>query len=250
MQARLCLWILFYLKAFRVDNKLNVFMLIGQSNMAGRGLLDEVAVLRSLNIRMFRDGQWISAKEPLHTDKPDIAGVGLGMSFAADLLKESPDTAIGLVPCAVGGTPLDRWMPGADLYDNAIAITRQALSAGTLKGILWHQGEAESNEPYKANSYGDRFQKMITCLRRDLNAEDVPVITGEIGHFLEEYNGCDHFETVNSQLNQLCETIPNYGCASASALRDNGDHLHFNSESLREFGKRYAWEYIKLKKAF
>ena len=229
-----------------MDSELSIFMLIGQSNMAGRGVLDEVEVLHSPNIHMFRDGQWSLAEEPLHADKTDIAGVGLGMSFAIELLKESPTATIGLVPCAVGGTPLARWMPGADLYNNAIATTRQALSAGSLKGILWHQGEAESSEPDKANSYGDRFQKMITCMRGDLSAEDVPVITGEIGPFLEDYDGCEYFETVNSQLHQLCETVPHYGCASAAALSDNGDHIHFNSTSLREFGKRYAREYIRI----
>ena len=64
-----------------MDNQLSIFLLIGQSNMAGRGRLEEVSALQDPQIFMFRDGRWIVAEEPLHTDKPDIAGVGLGMSF-------------------------------------------------------------------------------------------------------------------------------------------------------------------------
>ena len=65
---------------------LRVFLLIGQSNMAGRGVIDEVAAIDDPDILMFRDGRWVTAREPLHTDKPDRTGIGIGMSFAQEIL--------------------------------------------------------------------------------------------------------------------------------------------------------------------
>jgi len=118
-----------------MNSELNIFLLIGQSNMAGRGRFDEVSTLRDPQVSMFQDGRWTVAEEPLHTDKPIIAGVGLGMSFAVELLTRAHPTPIGLVPCAVGGTQLSRWMPGADLYENAVSITRLALSNPSF--ALW-----------------------------------------------------------------------------------------------------------------
>jgi hypothetical protein len=231
-----------------VDNALNIFLLIGQSNMAGRGRLDDVPPLRHSQVRMFRQGNWIVADEPLHTDKPDLAGVGLGMSFAVELIVRGRLQSIGLVPCAFGGTSLSAWLPGAALYENAVAVTREALSGGRLSGILWHQGESDSGQAQDAASYGERFQQMLHRLRHALGAEAVPVIAGELGAFLRQREPADHalFDVINRQLRQLVGKLPVYACVSASGLTDNGDHLHFDALSLRELGRRYADAYEKL----
>jgi hypothetical protein len=234
---------------------LHVFLLIGQSNMSGRGRLEEVALLQDPQVLMFRDGRWMAAEEPLHTDRPDIAGVGLGMSFAFELLASGFSGPIGLIPCAVGGTPLSRWMPGEGLYAHAVATTRLALSAqpafpaGTLDGILWHQGESDSVNVENANRYGERFQEMITHLRADLSSANVPVIAGELGEFLEDNEGCKFYEAINRQLQELEGALAQAACVSAAGLTDNEDALHFNAQSLREFGRRYAAKFMLLKSA-
>ena len=225
---------------------MNIFLLIGQSNMAGRGRLEDCPALSDPRVMMYRGGVWMQAVEPIHTDKPELAGIGLSMRFAVELVSRGFMAPIGLVPCAVGGTPLSRWMPGADLYENAVAVTKQALVGGTLKGVLWHQGEGESGEEERARTYATRFSAMIASLRGELNADDVPVIAGELGDFLEKrHPGC-FYKTVNSQLRALEGTLPRYACVSAEGLTDNGDNLHFNSASLREFGLRYANAYMKM----
>jgi hypothetical protein len=229
-----------------MKSKPDIFLLIGQSNMAGRGILGEVPALRHPQILMFRDNLWQLAVEPLHTDKPQIAGVGLGMSFAMELLAHAKDAQIGLVPCAVGGTPLARWMPGADLYENAVSAAKRALTSGILRGILWHQGEGDSGDPERAGSYGERFKQMVLGLRAALSAPRVPVVAGELGGFLREHAGCAHFKTVNQQLRALTKVLPVYGCVSARGLTDKGDQLHFNSQSLRTFGVRYARKWLEI----
>ena len=98
--------------------------------------MDEVAPLADPRVSMFRDGNWQLAEAPLHTAKPERAGVGLASGFALELLRHAPDKSIGLVPCAVGGTPLSRWVPGMELYETAVEVSKQALANGTLKGML------------------------------------------------------------------------------------------------------------------
>lgn len=231
-----------------MTDRLNIFLLIGQSNMAGRGRLDEVPRLVHPDAFMFRAGCWVTAEEPIHTDKPEIAGIGLGMSFAVSLIHEAGMAPVGLVPCAVGGTPLKRWIPGADLYENAIATTRAAVVGGTLSGILWHQGEGDSGSREDAASYGERFRKMIQSLRSDLSAESVPVIAGELGPFLQYHEGCDFFKLVNTQLKELESSLTAYACVSAQGMQDNGDSLHFNATSLRELGIRYAEAFLGVRR--
>lgn len=224
-----------------------IFLLIGQSNMAGRGQLEEVPPLSHEHIRMFRDGEWRPAREPLHRDKPEIAGVGLGMSFAFAQVERDPRARIGLLPCAVGGTRLERWVPGADLYRQAVTVARQALPSGRLRGILWHQGEGDASELERATTYGARLAGMVEALRRDLHAPEAPFVAGELGTFLSRREPpLPHWECVNEQIRALCDRLPRFACAGAEGLSDNGDALHFNSASLREFGRRYALEFERL----
>ena len=214
--------------------------------MAGRGNLEAVMPIEHPRILMFRDGQWRQAKEPLHTDKPEIAGIGLGMSFAEELLTDDPETAIGLIPCAVGGTPLYRWMPGADLYQQAVAVTQDALKEGDLKGILWHQGETDSSRLDDASSYGKRLREMILALRQEFQTPACPVLAGELGDFLEKRAECAYFTIINSALYQLSEELPMYRHVSSFGLKHAGEFLHFDAASLREFGRRYARAYRAL----
>jgi hypothetical protein len=227
-----------------MNTQREIFLLIGQSNMAGRGLLDTTTPLTHPNISMFRDGQWQMAKEPLHTDKT-TAGISLGISFAYHLFTQAPNKQIGLLPCAVGGTPLSRWMPQNDLYENAVSIAKTALSNGNiLKGILWHQGEADSKDIPTANTYGTRLTTMISTLRIELQADHVPFISGELGHFLQNHEQCTYFTQINYTLRTL--KLPHYTCVSAHGLTDIGDNVHFDGPSLREFGQRYAIQYLKM----
>jgi|GEM_PF-5931251 len=123
-------------------SKLHVYLLIGQSNMAGRGDLSNEPTPIYPRVLMFTEqNQWARAVEPLQFDKKGIAGAGLGASFAQTMAEEHPEVTIGLVPCAVGGTPLSRWQKGGDLYQQAIVRIRSAMKAGVLQGVLWHQGE-------------------------------------------------------------------------------------------------------------
>ena len=230
-----------------MNQPINIFLLMGQSNMAGRGDLQTVVPIHHPDILMFRDRGWETAEEPLHTDKPEIAGVGLAMSFAAEVLKQMPDARIGLVPCAMGGSPLSDWMPGAELYTDAVALTRRAMCAGSLTGILWHQGEADSQQHADADSYGQRLETMINTLRSELDADTTPVIAGELGPFLTDHDGMDLVETVNHHLRELQRVLPMYRCASADGLTDQGDQVHFDAESLRRFGVRYARKYLEIR---
>jgi hypothetical protein len=218
---------------------MRLFLLIGQSNMAGRGLVtpqDEVTHPRIFMLT--KEGEWVPAKDPLHFDKP-IAGTGLASEFARILAREEPTARIGLIPCAMGGSSLDQWKPGAPLYVNAIQRARIAMENGAVSGILWHQGEADSS-PEKISTYATRFASMIAQLRKDLGAEDVPVVIGELGRFREESRA------FNENLPEVVRHVPKCALVSAEDLTDKGDKVHFDAAALRTFGQRYAEAFRKL----
>jgi hypothetical protein len=220
---------------------MKLFLLIGQSNMAGRGPIE--AVDKVPHPRVFtltKELVWVPAVDPLHYDKPELVGVGLGSTFGRVVADADPKITVGLIPAAFGGTSLDQWKPGGELYVNAVTRARAAMKRGQLVGILWHQGEADAT-PELAATYTARFRAMVAQLRQDLGT-DAPVIVGELGRF----------RAVNAELNpvlaKLPAAVPHCAFVSAEGLADKGDQLHFNSAALREFGRRYAQAWLALAK--
>ena len=226
----------------------DVYLLIGQSNMAGRGKLAATnegphdGVLKMSNF-----GYLVPAKEPLHYDKPS-AGAGLGASFANAMRAGDTNTTIALIPCAFGGSSLKEWEKGSYMYQRALLRTKEALrllgDKGRLAGILWHQGESDTGKEKLAATYASRLVRMITDLRADLGRGDVPVVVGELGRYLADLRAkkgrymC--FEKVNEELHAAAKLLANCECVSSEGLTPNRDILHFDTASLRVFGERYA----------
>jgi hypothetical protein len=229
--------------------RLHVYLLMGQSNMAGRGQVGAVDKAPHPRVLTFTPGNtWAPAVEPITHDKPTMLGVGPGLAFGKVMAEKYPEATIGLVSCAFGGTPLRRWERGGDLYSNAVHRAQLALRDGTLKGVLWHQGEADSGVATNANTYADRLAKMIADLRTDLGAPNLPFVAGELGEFfyLRQTNASPYVLVVNDALKHLPVRVPHTGCASSRGLKDKGDTLHFNAAAQHEFGRRYAQEMIVL----
>jgi hypothetical protein len=220
-----------------------LFLLIGQSNMAGRGGVEpqDQEVIPQICM-LTKDLAWAPAVDPLHFDKPAIAGVGLGRTFAKTLLHASRTASIGLIPAAFGGTSLDEWKPGDKLYTDAVRRAKEAMKSGKLRGILWHQGEADAGTEEHVATYRTRFASLIQHLREDLNAPDIPVVVGELGEFQKG----KFTRQLNEQLALIPFVVPHSAFASSAGLTDKGDSTHFNSPSAREFGRRYALAFLSL----
>jgi len=225
--------------------KFHLYLLMGQSNMVGRDRTDldsqqENPRILSLN----PEGQWVIAKDPLHPKVGAIeCGVGPGLTFATQMLKDEtdPKVTIGLIPCAVGGTPLKRWVKSGDLYKQAIERSKTASKDGVIKGMIWHQGESDTEKPEPADSYGTRLADMIKDLRKDLRQPELPVVVGQLGDFLAlTPQKFPHADAVKAAIKKIPDTVPNTGYADSAGLGHKGDKLHFNTGAEREFGLRFA----------
>jgi Carbohydrate esterase, sialic acid-specific acetylesterase len=232
-------------------DKFHLFLLVGQSNMAGRGTVEAQDKTPHPRVLMLsKDGAWVPATDPMHFDKP-AAGVGLGKTFGTLMAEADPSTTIGLIPCAVGGSPIDTWLPGVFYpatkgypWDDTMKRAAIAMKAGTLKGILWHQGESDS-QPKLAETYEAKLHNLITRLRKELAAPEVPFIAGQMGKF-EESSWSPSKIIVDKAHQDLPNKIPHTAFVSADGLKHRGDKIHFDSASYRELGKRYADTYKKM----
>lgn len=223
-------------KTVEAPKGMKLFLLMGQSNMAGRAKpakKDRVEVERAY--RLNRDNKWSPASAPLHFDKK-VAGYGPGDAFIRAYLAEHPGECVGVIPCAVGGTSIRTWVDGARNLEVAMRRFRAAKPYGRLAGVLWHQGESDAVK-MKPSQYQKMFSQMVKRVRKEAG-EDVPVIIGEIGYFMELES-----KTINPVIAECARKTSKCSCVSADGLK-NMDKFHFNRASAEELGKRYyaAWK--------
>jgi hypothetical protein len=232
------------------ENAYDLFLLIGQSNMAGRGVVAEAD--RSVDPQVMtldRDDVWVPAVDPIHFDKP-IAGVGPGRSFALAVAEAQPGITVGLLPSAVGGSPISSWEPGAldaatntHPYDDALRRARKAMETGTLRAILWHQGESDSNAK-SAPVYKEKLITLVARLRRELGAPEVPFLIGQLGQF-DEKPWDQWWERVNQTHEEVAREVDGVYFVPSDGLGHKGDTLHFSAAAAHELGRRFAQVYLE-----
>lgn len=222
------------------------FLMLGQSNMAGRGFIHEVPPIVNERIQMLRNGRWQMMTEPINYDRP-VAGISLAGSFAEAWSRQNLEDTIGLIPCAEGGSTLDEWAVDQTLFQHAITEAKFAMQNSELAGILWHQGESDSvNGNYKV--YYKKFLLIIEALRKELNAPNIPLIIGGLGGFLGKEGfgkNCTEYQYLNEELQKFALEQDNCYFVTAEGLTSNPDGIHIDAISQRKFGLRYYEAFSK-----
>ncbi|MEO2016612.1 MAG: sialate O-acetylesterase [Fuerstiella sp.] len=232
------------------SGKFRVFVLMGQSNMTGAARaakLEAPYTERHDRIRIWANGRW-------EYFVPTVR-FGPGVSMARQLAAFWPDDTIGIIKVASGGTGIrgfeKNWsFERADLtfdgkkgslykdLQNAVAEAKR-VSKPEFCGFVWKQGAADGTKKVLAKEYYDTFKQMISDMRSDLGAPDLPV-------FMPSYmNDEDLLEAVRRILSEE-ELRKNRNPAGEPPVKDADllaavlAHLHEASPpKLRKaFGKR------------
>lgn len=223
-----------------------LFVLLGQSNMAGRASI-ELTDLNVLNnvFLLNAEGDFIAARNPLNQysniRKPiSYQRLGLGYSFAKEISKIYPQDSIYLIVNAKGGTPIEDFSKNSHTkyYEKTINRVKTALSKDDklkLQSIIWHQGESNKSNP---EVYIKQFKKLVKDYRTDLNKKDLPIIVGQLGLWNDDYS------QIRNEIEKLPKLINRVWLVPSNHLT-NFDGHHFDSKSQRIFGKRYARTYVK-----
>jgi hypothetical protein len=225
-----------------------VFILAGQSNMAGRGLVEPQDTIPNPRVLSINEkGEIIIAKSPLHFNEPVRTGLDLGHRFGNVIAEHLPDSiSVLIVPTAVGATPISFWLEdrerrGIRLLTNFREKTELAKSVGTIKAILWHQGEGDSNER-GIPLYKGRMTELFTKFREFAGDNELPIVLGELG--LHDKNAQNR-SRINEIIYDYAASDTRSAVIKTTDLSHIGDSTHYNSESLRLMGERYAEAYLQ-----
>ncbi|KAM3237398.1 putative carbohydrate esterase [Capsicum chacoense] len=243
---------------------IQVFLLAGQSNMAGRG-----GVFRKVvggNVTKVWDGfvpeeckpnrkiirfnvaqKWEEAHEPLNygIDCLSSCGLGPGMAFANEILKkDSKFGVIGLVPCARGGTGLDKWRNGSLPYGELVKRAKIAeKNDGIIRGLLWYHGESDVKGGNGYKDYKINLEKFIHDLRTDLNSPNLPILYVILPYPTKPFKG-PYIEEVRAA--QLAINIPNVIRIDAKGLQIGPDGIHLTTPAQVQLGHMFAHAFLTL----
>lgn len=226
-----------------MENRMDIYLLIGQSNMAGRADIEAIDADSLDHVYLFNGTTWENAANPLNkysTVRKDIKfqKLGPGYSFAKKLALET-GKEIGLVVNALGGSSIAQWQKGYswqndfDLFEQILRQVEKMGMKAQIKGIIWHQGENDQNNPA---IYMDLIKRFVSDLRQELGGE-VAFFAGEIGQWRKISDG------INQVIRNIPQQIENaYFISSDDLTPINGDlnDPHFDSRSQRILGERYA----------
>lgn len=224
-------------------SQFDLYLLIGQSNMAGRAPINRAKKDTLKNVYLFTGDSWVPATNPLNKYSTvrkvlSMQKLGPGYSFAKELSR-CTGRKIGLIVNARGGTAIEWWekgyrgTPDYNLYEKTIKQTTKAKKYGNLKGILWLQGYRDRNRP---DDYMFLLKKLVLNLRYDLGG-DIYFLAGEIGQWKKGNIGINHV------IRSIPSEIKNSGYVSTDGLnplRGDTTNPHFDTKSQLILGKRFA----------
>lgn len=243
----LCLLIFEMLAAQEYD----LFLCIGQSNMAGRGALTEAVSDTLSNVFLLNDkGEFEKAVNPFNkysTIRKDLKMQGVSPAYSfSKAVASVTRRKVGLVVNARGGSSILSWKKGAKdgYYEKTLLRVKKAIAqGGTLKAVLWHQGEADVS---RMEVYKEYITELVANLRKDLGIPDLFFVAGEIAEWGPNSNAVESNKAFNHLISHISEFIPNSVCVSSEGAFPliNRTDPHFDTDSQLLLGERYAKEVL------
>lgn len=270
------------------DPNFHIYILFGQSNMAGPCNNDNATAAArdpepadcdtTSRIKVLAWGdcnrtskpcsytlnrtfdKWYTAFPPYHNCHEGIGPADYFGKMLLDSIRE--DISIGFVPCALSGQKIEVFMKGKNApidahtqptnggtkissggYEWMVKRAKLAQQSGVIKGVLLHQGEANSGE---GDAWVTKVKSIVADLKADLGLGDIPFIAGEL---IQDPAADQSAKNLNPYVNKLPSQITN--CAVASSkdfIVRPGDtyRLHFSCDGVREFGRRFARAFLSL----
>lgn len=244
-------------------SKMDIYILLGQSNMAGRGKLADLPQWFPRNRgRLFAFNNtlnsWVQAAEPLQDpDDPVYAvkadrggGIGPGLSFA-DAMAGFCFKDIGVILCARGGTAIAAWQRNTkptSLYGALMSRVYIASNTGSIRGIIIYHGESDTKNSQMAFLWKEHFVDLVRCLRYDLGNESLPVVFAQLATVSDSrrarkehgYAAWDLLKSIQAEIKE---------CNVAMVQTDDlslTDGLHLDTKSQIILGQRFAQKMLTL----
>jgi hypothetical protein len=229
----------------------DLWVIAGQSNAVGYGhgpVTDPPALGVSV---LGGDERWRLATHPIfdptntrHPANRDTGWVDVSpwLAFGREILNAT-GTPIGLIPTALGGSPLAAWDPGngeqAHLYHNLRSFVTAA--GGRVAGVVWYQGCSDTGSEAVARSYLERFSRLVAAIREEYGA-GLPILTAQLNRYLDNPAGAPNerwWTLVREAQRQAARRLPRLAVIPTLDL-PLSDAIHTSAVGNVILGQRFA----------
>ena len=255
------------LESLTVKNVLvgDVWILAGQSNMQGIGLMSEALKPNEMTRAFYVTDEWGVAKDPLHqlykavddvhtailgaTKDPKHIGVGPGVPFAQEMFRIN-GVPQGLIASAHGGTSMSQWDPALknegsrSLY--GAMLRRFKKNGSNVAGILWYQGCSDTDEN-NVDLYTERMKTFVKEVRKDFKDSSLPFVIVQISRVCGNLvSNPKHWNAIQEKQRLLPKLIKNLSVVPAIDLSLD-DLIHISGADQVRLGVRLAQAMCSLK---
>lgn len=229
----------------KTKRPVKVFLLGGQSNMDGCGLTEELPDAYKMHPE--NTMSWDNKKEVWTSLGKDSFAesrkymFGPEIAFSHQLAIAFPDFTIAVIKTSAGGTKLwKHWLPGQPMYvrflKNMENALRQLTDSGVpfeICGMLWMQGESDSETVEWANAYEGNLKILFADVRKQTRKEELPIVMGRISSSLLKKTpwNFDHAKIVQKAQEKVAAKDKNVFIIQTDRLKTLPDNTHFNTEA-------------------
>ena len=190
----------------------------------------------------------------------NMAGMNPKSGFEPEATKLFPDAVVAYIKVSRGGQPIRLWVtewneiakeaglkstsPGTKYYkpilDQFAALLKKHPNPASVT-FCWMQGERDAKEKL-SKAYEAAFKKLISNLRRDLKQPEMNFVIGR----LSDFSTSDEWEAVRKTQVLLAENDRRgawVDCDDLNNKEKNGvkrDDLHYTKEGYELLGRRFV----------
>ncbi|MEM1354120.1 MAG: sialate O-acetylesterase [Planctomycetota bacterium] len=239
-------------RAFAEDYK--VFLLGGQSNMAGRGLASDLPT-SPVNLQQaqtdvrFYEGGSLRDLAPGTRFGPEI-------TFGRQIADALPDENIVLIKYAVGGTSLDiDWDPSTgpqyDAFTDTVTNGLDALigqgDTYQIAGMLWTQGERDARTDRTTAQYQSDLTEFVAAIRGAYGA-DLPFFLSRLSNRQRSASDAARWDAIRTAQTQFAAGDPDaylIDTDDSAFSVINGEIIHFDADGQMAIGQAFAESYLQ-----
>lgn len=236
-----------------------IFVLAGQSNMAGVGYFNELPgwmKVKPRNVEFYQYGRLAR-----FSDQPR-GRIGPEVAFSKYIAAYYPGRRIAIVKYAVGGTSIYDWaknwnprlsrrMTHSPIRNSLYEVIRRQIgwshvldNNNTVSAFLWMQGERDARFPQAANAYFGNLRNLINDFRRDYHSPHAKFILGRINP--PQSSNRPAVDIIRHAQERIHSQIPETGLVNTDDLPKHPDQVHYNTRGQILLGRRFADEFRRL----
>lgn len=231
--------------ASMASSQRDVFVIAGQSNASGRGTNNQTYTgSGSVGALNYNNAYHLTnlidpvdantgQVDSVSSDTTPVAAGSIWPLLATHHISNTGRTPI-FVPCAKGATSITAWLPGADhqdrttLYGSMVYRALQAANYGTLRAVLWWQGETDAVAAMSQATYNGHLDTIANAVMADLGVPLMPCKFQRCSGITDANE-----DAINAAIAEAWGDNANVatGPDLTGITTDSGDGLHLNADA-------------------